>query len=182
MRPVKATPGEAIAVTRGESITLSPENAARYAPVMKLIQTTDPKQLGELYIRFYPLFQQSYEDLGYPGLYFNDRLVEVIDHLLKTPAVRGPVALKQGRVFYEFADPDLESRSAGQKLLLRMGSENAEVVKNKLRELRTVITTSQDPPSDSAAGAAAAPAVAPAEGPEVKPDTTSTATPAASPK
>ena len=172
-RPVKATPGETIAVTSGESITLSPENAARYAAAMKLIRNTDTKQLGALYIRFYPLFQQSYEDLGYPGQYFNDRLVEVIDHLLKTPTLRGPIPLKQGRVFYEFADPDLEARSAGQKLLLRMGNENAEIIKNKLRELRVVITTSQDPPSPSSAapGDAAAPAVTP--------DTSPTAAPAA---
>jgi len=172
-RPVKATAGETIAVTSGESITLSPENAARYAAAMKLIRNTDTKQLGALYIRFYPLFQQSYEDLGYPGQYFNDRLVEVIDHLLKTPTLRGPIPLKQGRVFYEFADPDLEARSAGQKLLLRMGNENAEIIKNKLRELRVVITTSQDPPSPSSAapGDAAAPAVTP--------DTSPTAAPAA---
>src|SRR5262245_41095941 len=174
-RPVKATSGETIAVTSGESITLSPENSARYAAVMKLIKNTDTKQLGTLYIRFYPLFQQAYEDLGYPGMYFNDRLVEVIDHLLKTPTVRTPIPLKQGRVFYEFADPDLEARSAGQKLLLRMGNENAEIVKNKLRELRVVITTSQDPPSSQSAapGDAAAPAV--------KPDTSPTAAPSAAP-
>jgi DUF3014 family protein len=150
-RPLKATPGETIAVTSGESITLSPENSARYAAVMKLIKNTDTKDLGALYIRFYPLFQQAYEDLGYPGQYFNDRLVEVIDHLLKTPTLRGPIPLKQGRVFYEFADPDLEARSAGQKLLLRMGSENEEIIKSKLRELRVVITTSQDPPSSGGA-------------------------------
>jgi hypothetical protein len=181
MRPVKATPGETLAVTSGESITLSPENSARYAAVMKLIQNTDTKDLGALYIRFYPLFQQSYEDLGYPGMYFNDRLVEVIDHLLKTPTLRGPIPLKQGRVFYEFADPDLESRSAGQKLLLRMGNENAEIIKKKLRELRVVVTTSQDPPTQSAAPtqAPAQPGDAAAAAPEVSPDTSPTATPSA---
>ena len=178
-RPLKATAGEAITVTNGERITLSPENSARYAAVMKLIKNTDTKDLGALYIRFYPLFQQSYEDLGYPGQYFNDRLVEVIDHLLKTPTLRGPIPLKQGRVFYEFADPDLEARSAGQKLLLRMGNENAEVIKNKLRELRVVITTSQDPPSPSGTAAGAAPGDAAA--PAVKPDTSPTAAPSSVP-
>jgi Protein of unknown function (DUF3014) len=167
MRPVKPTPGETIAVIRGESITLSAENSARYAAVMKLIQNADMKELGALYIRFYPLFQQSYEDLGYPGQYFNDRLVEVIDHLLQTPDLRGPVVLRQGRVFYEFADPELEARSAGQKLLLRMGSANAEIIKQKLMELRTVVTTSQDPPADARAE----------EGVNVKPDATPMATP-----
>ena len=38
---------------------------------------------------------------------------------------------------YEYADPKLESRSAGQKLLMRMGSDNARTIKDKLRELRS---------------------------------------------
>ena len=40
------------------------------------------------------------------------------------------------RVLYEFAAPDLETRSAGQKMLLRMGPDNAARVKAKLREIR----------------------------------------------
>ena len=170
MRPVKPIGGEAVTATSGDTITLSPENFARYAAVMKLIQSTDPKQLGQMYIHYYPLFQQAYEDLGYPGMYFNDRLVEVIDHLLQTPDLRGPIELKQGRVFYEYADPSLESRSAGQKLLLRMGGDNQAVIKNKLRELRTFVTTSQDAPGDSDDAASAdAPAVKPDTAPEAKP-------------
>ncbi|HYL23657.1 MAG TPA: DUF3014 domain-containing protein [Burkholderiales bacterium] len=39
-------------------------------------------------------------------------------------------------MLYEFADPDLETRSAGQKILLRMGPENAARVKAKLWEIR----------------------------------------------
>ncbi len=39
-------------------------------------------------------------------------------------------------MLYEFADPDLETRSAGQKMLLRMGRENAARVKAKLGEIR----------------------------------------------
>jgi hypothetical protein len=42
-------------------------------------------------------------------------------------------------VLYEFADPKLESRSAGQKALIRMGRDNATAVKDKLRELRSVL-------------------------------------------
>jgi hypothetical protein len=166
MRPVKALGGETLTVANGDTITLSPENSARYAAVMKLVQGTDTKQLGQLYIHYYPLFQQAYEDLGYPGQYFNDRLVEVIDHLLQAPDLRGPIELKQGRVFYEYADPALESRSAGQKLLMRMGAENEAIIKQKLRDLRTFVTTSQDAPGDSAASDA--PAVTPDTAPEAK--------------
>jgi hypothetical protein len=39
------------------------------------------------------------------------------------------------RAQYQFADQKLESRSAGQKVLMRMGRDNARVVKDKLQEL-----------------------------------------------
>jgi hypothetical protein len=138
-RPVRRTPGSPVVDTQGEQITLSEQNYSRYAPFVTLVQSADSKQLAEVYFRYYPLFQQSYEDLGYPGKYFNDRVVEVIDHLLETPVLQGPVRLTQPRVFYEFADPELEARSAGQKLLMRMGNENATKLKAKLRELRGLI-------------------------------------------
>ena len=153
LRPVKPVPGQTATATSGDTITLAAENHARYAPLMKIVRNTDTKKLGGLYIRYYPLFQQAYEDLGYPGQYFNDRLVEVIDHLLQTPEIRGPIELKQGRVFYEYADPAIESRSAGQKLLVRMGNDNAGEIKTKLRELRQIVTTSRDPPDQPAEAA-----------------------------
>ncbi|HUA89711.1 MAG TPA: DUF3014 domain-containing protein [Steroidobacteraceae bacterium] len=138
-RPVKPTAGQTATASQGDLVTLSPENYARYAPLMKVLEKTDMKALAVVYERLYPLFQQSYEDLGYPGKYFNDRLVEVIDHLLQTPEITTPIALTQPKVFYEFADPDLENRSAGQKLLLRMGPANERLIKDKLRAFRAEI-------------------------------------------
>jgi hypothetical protein len=146
MRALKPVTGTTAVTEQGEALVLSEDNYKRYAPYIKLIQKTDSKQIAELYFRWYPLLQQSYEDLGYPGQYFNDRVVQVIDHLLETPAVRGPITLTQPKVFYEFADPTLEERSAGQKTLIRMGPENAAAVKQKLRELRTELTSGRDPP------------------------------------
>lgn len=178
MRPVKPIGGLTATNMSGDMITLAEENAARYAPFISLIQSTDMKQLGALYIRYYPLFQQAYEDLGYPGQYFNDRLVQVIDHLLQTPEIRGPIQLKQGRVFYEFADPALEARSAGQKLLLRMGAQNQAIVKQKLRDLRVVVTTSQEKPADGDAAAPVSTGAPQVEGPTVRPDAAPEAAPA----
>lgn len=146
MRALKPVTGSAAVTEQGDSLTLSDENYARYAPYIKLMQKADSKQIAAMYFRWYPLMQKSYEDLGYPGQYFNDRMVQVIDHLLETPTVRGPIALTQPKVFYEFADPSLEARSAGQKTLIRMGPENAAAVKQKLRELRTELTSGRDPP------------------------------------
>jgi hypothetical protein len=139
LRPIKPTPGQAATATAGDITTLSDANFARYAPLVRVIQGSDPKALAVVYERLYPLFQQAYEDLGYPGKYFNDRLVEVIDDLLQTPEIPGPIQLVQPKVFWQYADQSIESRSAGQKLLIRMGPANARVIKAKLREFRAEI-------------------------------------------
>jgi hypothetical protein len=49
------------------------------------------------------------------------------------------VQLTQPKVFYEYADAELENRSAGQKLLMRMGAANERAIKAKLREFRAEI-------------------------------------------
>lgn len=137
IRPVKPTPGAFAVAGPEEAPVLDPANYERYKPLVQLIQSTDTRRLIAIYTRYYPLFQEAYESLGHPPEYFNDRVIEVIDHLLMTPDLQGPIALAQPNVLYEFADPKLEARSAGQKALIRMGSENAKVVKDKLRELRS---------------------------------------------
>jgi hypothetical protein len=120
--------------------TLDPQNFARYQPIVAVVSKLDMRQVAAVYVHFYPLFQQSYQDLGYPNGYFNDRLVQVIDSLLATPQPTGPIQLVRPNVMYTFADPTLESRPAGQKLLIRMGADNAAIIKAKLTELRAAIT------------------------------------------
>jgi hypothetical protein len=139
LRPVKPTAGQTVTSSQGEVTTLSEANFERYAPLMRVVQGSDVKTLAVVYERLYPLFQQAYEDLGYPGKYFNDRLVEVIDQLLQTPEVPAPIQLVQPKVFWEYADARLENRPAGQKLLIRMGPQNARIIKAKLREFRAEI-------------------------------------------
>ena len=117
-------------------IYLNTENYQRYDPLVGQIESADIDVIVDTYRRVYPLLQQSYERLGYPNAYFNDRVIEVIDHLLATPDVDEPVRLVRPHVLYEFADPELEALSSGQKLLLRMGSEHAAAVQRILRELR----------------------------------------------
>lgn len=137
LRPMIPTPGRFAVAGSEDAPMLDPANYERYKPLVQLIRSTDTKALVAIYSRYYPLFQDAYESLGHPPQYFNDRLIEVIDHLLATPELAGPIALAQPNVLYQFADPKLESSSAGQKVLIRMGSENARVVKEKLRELRS---------------------------------------------
>lgn len=152
--PVVPTPGRFTTTAPGPSGTpasISQSNAARYTPFVRFVESIDTARAVSLYARSYPLFQKAYEELGYPRRYFNDRLVAVIDHLLATPAasagaavrlteVKGPVAATSPWLRYEFADAQLESLSAGQKMLLRAGLENQMRLKAKLRDVRQKLT------------------------------------------
>lgn len=145
--PVRPTPGRIALQGEGSLRTLAPENSARYTAFVRLAESVDAAAGARVYARLYPLFQQAYEDLGYPGRYFNDRLVAVIDHLLAAPEPAGPLAIRvvevRGEVpserpwvRHEYADPRLESLSAGHKLMLRMGPDNAQRLKAVLRGWR----------------------------------------------
>lgn len=150
--PVQPTGQRFITEGEGEAQAISANNAARYNAVVTLAQSIDPAKAAAVYARLYPLFQQAYEELGYPGRYFNDRLVAVIDHLLQAPEPTGPVLVRlvevkgdvpsqRPWVRYEYVDPQLQSLSSGQKIMVRMGPENERKVKASLRGLRQQIAT-----------------------------------------
>ena len=122
----------------GEELSgiISSANYYRYDTAVDALKALNMQKLAVLYKRFYPLFQQAYQDLGFPNGHFNDRLIGVVDHLLATPSPPEPIKLQRPNVFYEFADPRLEALSAGQKQLIRIGPENRAVVKSRLADLK----------------------------------------------
>ncbi len=141
IRPVADVVGPYLADGQDGSgqYTINTGNYRRYDFMVNLLASADIEALVEVYRRFYPLFQEAYEGLGYPQGYFNDRAIDVIDHLLATPEVPEPVSLVRPHVLYEYADPALESLSSGQKLMLRIGNDHAVRVKQFLEELRVLI-------------------------------------------
>lgn len=154
--PVQPTPGRFGTVPADGGALISADNAKRYEPFVKFVESIDTPRAVALYIRLYPQFQQAYAALGYPKRYFNDRLIEVIDSLLATPVPSGPVAVRlvdvKGPVEsttpwtrYEYADPALEALPAGQKILMRLGPENALAIKAKLTEFRRGIARGTAP-------------------------------------
>lgn len=164
--PVNPTGGRFAPVGPEGSKTIGTDNSLRYAPLLVMLESVNARHATAVYVRFYPLFQKAYEELGYPGKYFNDRLVAVIDHLLSTPEPSGPIAVRlvevkgpqkqiQPWVHYEYADPALEQLSSGQKVLVRMGLVNERRAKVKLRELRAAVTNAAQDIKASAATASA---------------------------
>ena len=116
-----------------------PGNSSRYNTYVEMIEAVDAEQFAALYHRNSPLFQQAWRELGYTDVAFDDRLAEVIDELLATPEVEEPYRLVKPEAVYLFADEELEALSAGQKIMLRMGSENRARVKSKLSEFRKAL-------------------------------------------
>lgn len=126
------------------------ENAARYSPVVHLLDALPPAEAAAFYRRLYPQLQAAYGALGYPGQSFHQRLLEVIGHLLETPAVsrppqvklvevKGDVPSQRPWVRYEYADPALQQLSAGQRILLRLGPAHQARVMTWLRGLRAAL-------------------------------------------
>lgn len=138
--PIEPVGGPFLAAGPEGSLVISPDNAARYTPYVRALEAVDTQKLVATYVRLYPLFQQAYAELGYPSRYFNDRVFEVIDNLLSAPDVPAKVVLTQPKVLYEYADPELEKLSAGQKIMMRMGRDNEARVKGKLREIKRALS------------------------------------------
>ncbi|UPG87127.1 DUF3014 domain-containing protein [Luteibacter aegosomatis] len=116
----------------------SKKNYARYDTYMYVADRVPAKAAAAWYKRNYPLFQQAYRDLGTEG-YFNDRLVEVIDHLLEAPELKGALQLLPEKQGYVYSNPAYEQLSVGQKFMVRAGPENEAKLKEKLRALREAI-------------------------------------------
>ncbi len=154
--PVTPTPGR-FSVGSGDdsaaalSGTIHPDNHLRYSPFVAFVEAIDKTKAVALYVHLYPLFQQAYRDLGYPKGSFNDRLVEVIDHLLALPVqieplhvsrpdVKGEHQPRAPWVTYQFTDPALNDLSAGQKILLRTGAVHHQRLRTQLMAIRAQLT------------------------------------------
>ncbi|MGD8345890.1 MAG: DUF3014 domain-containing protein [Lysobacterales bacterium] len=117
----------------------STANEERFLPFVELLESIDVEKAAAEYRRHYPLFQEAWREQGYTDSDFDQRLKAVIDELLATPEAAEPYRLVKPEAVYLFVDPELENLSGGQKILLRMGSDNAARVKSWLAKLRQAI-------------------------------------------
>lgn len=107
----------------------------RYNMFTGVIISIDAQRTAELYSLLSPLFQEAFDELGYPDQKFNDVLFRAIGRLLETPVITTPIMLTQPVVMYEFADSKLEALSPVQKQMIRMGPENTRALQAKIGEV-----------------------------------------------
>ena len=115
---------------------MQPASYTRFDPLVNALVSMDNEQILELYRYSLPLLEEAYAELGYPDRDFEQALLQAMTRVLNASEHSGPFELTLPSVHYEFADPELETLSAVEKLLIRMGPDNANKLKSKLQELR----------------------------------------------
>ena len=113
---------------------IAPATHARYDTLVETATAIPPGQAAELIVLLEPLLVEGLAMLGRPEAP-RALLTATLQHVLDTPVTRDPIAVEQPNVFYQFKNPTLESRSALQKQLLRMGPDNVRALKTYAREL-----------------------------------------------
>ena len=114
---------------------VDPRSYDRYAGIADAIASLEPAGAARLYATLKPRIEEAHRDLGSPDQSFDRTLERAIGALLETPVVDGPVRLKPKGIGYAYADERLESLTAAQKQLLRMGPRNVRIIQARLREI-----------------------------------------------
>lgn len=115
---------------------ISPENYARYTGYIELLNSFEPEDLSTIYRQLLPLFEEAYQELGYPDRSFDDVTEDVFDRILAIEYPLESPVLKQPDVVYKFEDEALESLTDADKLLLRMGEENLLQLQSAVLQLK----------------------------------------------
>jgi hypothetical protein len=122
-------------VDRGGRSYIDPSSYGRYATIADAVASIDPTGAARLYATLKPRIEEAHRDLGSAAVSFDSTLERALIVLLKTPIVADPVLLKQKGIGYAYADERLESLTAAQKQLLRMGPRNVGIIKRGLRDI-----------------------------------------------
>ena len=118
-----------------KTFLLDPLSYERYDNFTGVITSIDARRAAEFYDLLQPLFQEAFEELGYPEQNFNSVVFRAIGQLLEAPVVKDPILLTRPVVMYEFLDPSLESLSILHKQMIRMGPNNTKALHLKLSEI-----------------------------------------------
>jgi hypothetical protein len=141
------TPREAFrAAGGGTRLRIDPRSFARYDRLASAFASLDSPGVARAYQQLAPLCESAYRELGVEGT-FRGALERAMGRLLATPDVAADARLVSDSVAYRYDDDRLESLSAAQKQLLRMGPRNVRLVKDKLRELASAMGLTPRMPS-----------------------------------
>ena len=109
----------------------------RFDRMVDTLVALDVRHAMQIYRALRPLMEEAYAELGYPDADFDQVVIAAIDRVLEAEVVEGPYQLIDPGVMYEFAESEVESLSPLSKQLIRIGPENTERLRERLREYRS---------------------------------------------
>jgi len=133
LEPLRPEEGFSV-VRRGQRFYPAETSFRRYDLAVEVLDSIDVSGAAGAYQRLEPLFEQAHDELGYPNE-FGDTLELAVTRLLATPIPDAVPELRLRVISFEYVDPGLEGLSPAQKLLLRLGPDNGDRVRAKVREL-----------------------------------------------
>ena len=135
-----ARPKEAFPIADdGTQVIVSADGFARYNALAQWLTSLDVEALAAALARYTPLFREAWSYYGEEPEAFDFAVISALDMIASTPDVDlagARLVRKEAVWFYE--DPNIEGLPAIQKQVLRMGPDNAAIVKDKASQARKV--------------------------------------------
>lgn len=121
----------------GTQVVTNPAGFERYDALTQWLQSLDLKSLLSSLEWFIPLFREAWSYYGEDPAAFDMAVVMTLDLVIATPEIDlSEARLIRKEAVWIFEDPAIEGLAPIQKQVLRMGPENAEIVKAKATEAR----------------------------------------------
>lgn len=139
LRPYKPKGKFKAQAVKGDARIIDPRSYRRYDVVTGIVSSLDAQATVDLYRKLRPLFQEAYEELGYPDQFFDETLLAAVNTILTAPVIHGAIRLSRPSVMFKFADRKLEKLNDVHKQMLRMGPKNTTKIQTKVREIRDIL-------------------------------------------
>jgi hypothetical protein len=123
-------PAQGFSVVRRGGDRIDPASFARYTPLVQAVAAVDPQALAQAFTTLRPRLAEAYAKQGHPEGGFDEAVRRAVAVVTSTPDAPADAALVPGVGGYAYADPALERLPPAQRHLLRMGPENARLVKD----------------------------------------------------
>ena len=135
-----ARPKQAFPITDdGNQVVTDPAGFSRYDPLANWLENLDLEALTASLELFLPLFREAWSYYGEDGEAFDFALLVTLDLIISTPELDlSEARLIRKEAVWIYEDPTIEGLAAVQKQVLRMGPDNAAIVKAKAAEARAL--------------------------------------------
>ena len=120
----------------GLRVTMDPAGFSRYDGFANWVNSLDIDATVAAFNDYELLATTALSNMGVSDFDIRGAALAATTQILATPSLPADAELMRNEANWMYMDPELESLTALQKQVLRMGPENAELVQQKARELR----------------------------------------------